>query len=62
MAVVLGDPGYYERFGFEAAGPLSVVYPVVGAGDPHFMLRRFSAYDPSYTGDFRYCWERPKPE
>lgn len=62
LAVVLGDPAYYERFGFEPAGSLSMVYPPVGADDAHFMVRRLPAYDPSYTGAFRYCWERPPAE
>jgi hypothetical protein len=26
LAVVLGDPGYYGRFGFEAAGPHGIFY------------------------------------
>ena len=40
LVVLLGDPGYYRRFGFEAAGPrCRCVYPPVGPDDPHFMVR-----------------------
>lgn len=57
MVVLLGDPGYYGRFGFEPSGPLGVTYGPVGPDNPHFMVRRLSAYDPSRRGDFTYCWE-----
>ena len=57
LVAVLGDPAYYGRFGFEPAGPLGISYPPVGEGDPHFQVRRFGGYDPSYRGDFGYCWE-----
>ncbi len=55
LIVLLGDPGYYGRFGFESSGPLGISYRV--EGDPHFMVRRFARYDPSYRGRFTYCWE-----
>ena len=57
LVVLLGLPAYYERFGFEASGPLGISYPPVGDGNPHFQVRRFGGYDPSYRGDFTYCWE-----
>jgi putative acetyltransferase len=59
LVAVLGDPAYYGRFGFEAAGPLGISYPPVGDGDPRFQVRRFGGYDPSYRGEFTYCWEPP---
>jgi putative acetyltransferase len=57
LVVLLGNPGYYSRFGFEPAGPLNIWYAPVGKGDPHFQVRRLSAYDPTYNGEFKYCWE-----
>jgi predicted N-acetyltransferase YhbS len=57
LVVLLGLPTYYERFGFEASGPLGISYRRVGDGNPHFQARRLAGYDPSYRGDFTYCWE-----
>jgi putative acetyltransferase len=58
LLVLLGDPAYYERFGFEAAGPLGLSYPPVGAGNPHFQARRLPGYDGALLrGEFGYCWE-----
>lgn len=57
LVVLLGRPGYYGRFGFEPSAPLGICYRVVGEGNPHFQVRRFAGYDPSYRGDFTYCWE-----
>jgi putative acetyltransferase len=57
MVLILGDPRYYGRFGFEPTGPLGITYPPVGTGDPHFMVHRFAGYDSSYRGVFTYCWE-----
>ena len=47
LIAVLGDPGYYQRFGFDPCGRLDIVYPPVGANDPHFQVRRLTVYDPS---------------
>jgi putative acetyltransferase len=57
LLVLLGDPAYYERFGFESAGPLGLGYAPVGAGNPHFQARRLTTYRPSLRGQFTYCWE-----
>jgi putative acetyltransferase len=57
LVVLLGDPAYYGRFGFEPSGPLGIAYPPVGEGNPHFQVRRLTTYDPSYHGTFTYCWE-----
>ena len=57
LVALLGNPAYYGRFGFEPAGPLNIWYLPVGKGDPHFQIRRLSAFDPSYYGQFTYCWE-----
>jgi putative acetyltransferase len=57
LVVVLGDPAYYGRFGFEPAGPLGIEYPPVGTASPAFQVRRFAPYNASYRGTFTYCWE-----
>ena len=62
MVVLLGDPAYYGRFGFEPAGQLGITYRPVGADNPHFQVRRLPEYDPSARGDFTYCWERQGPQ
>lgn len=57
LVVLLGNPAYYGRFGFEPSGPLNISYPPVGVGNPHFQVRRLSAFDQSYSGEVTYCWE-----
>jgi putative acetyltransferase len=57
LLVLLGQPTYYGRFGFEASGPLGITYVPAGEGNPHFLVRRLAAYDPSYRGEFTYCFE-----
>jgi putative acetyltransferase len=61
MVVLLGDPAYYGRFGFEPSGPLGLTYRPVGPDNPHFMVHRLAAFDPSRRGDFTYCWELDSP-
>jgi putative acetyltransferase len=58
LIVLLGHPGYYGRFGFEPSGPLDISYRL--EDNPNFLVRRFTTYDPSYRGDFTYCWEIPR--
>jgi putative acetyltransferase len=58
LLVLLGDPAYYQRFGFEPAGPLGLDYAPAGAGNPHFQARRLTGYRTSLCGVFTYCWER----
>ena len=55
--MLLGDPAYYGRFGFEPAGPLGLSYPPVGAGNPHFQARQLPGYAEALRGEFSYCWE-----
>lgn len=55
--VLLGDPAFYSRFGFEPAGRHGLIYAPVGEERPYFQLRRLSTFDPSTRGVFRYCWE-----
>ena len=57
LVVILGSPAYYGRFGFEPAGAFGIVYPPVGADDEHFQIWRGAAFDPSWRGEVRYCWE-----
>jgi putative acetyltransferase len=57
LLVLLGDPAYYVRFGFEPAGPLGLTYAPAGAGSPHFQARRLDDYDARQRGAFTYCWE-----
>lgn len=59
LLVLLGDPAYYGRFGFEAAGPLGLSYLPAGADNPHFQARRLagSGSAPRARGEFGYCWE-----
>jgi putative acetyltransferase len=58
LLVLLGDPAYYERFGFEPAGALGLDYTPAGGGNPHFQARRLTSYRSSLRGEFTYCWER----
>jgi predicted N-acetyltransferase YhbS len=57
MVLVLGDPRYYMRFGFEPSGPLGIYYPPIGRGDPHFQICRLAQFDLLMRGEFTYCWE-----
>jgi putative acetyltransferase len=57
LLVLLGDPAYYSRFGFEPAGPLGLTYAPAGAGSPHFQARPLDSYDTRLRGTFTYCWE-----
>jgi putative acetyltransferase len=57
LLLLLGDPAYYARFGFEEAWPLHITYPPAGRESPNFMVRRLPAYDPALRGEFQYCWE-----
>jgi putative acetyltransferase len=57
LLVLLGDPAYYARFGFEPAGPLGLIYAPTGAGSSHFQARRLDTYDARMRGLFTYCWE-----
>jgi putative acetyltransferase len=57
FVVLLGDPKYYARFGFEAASPHGIVYEPVGATSPYFQINRLAAFDPGVAGTFSYSWE-----
>jgi putative acetyltransferase len=51
---LLGDPGYYHRFGFTPAHQHGVTPPDPQWGD-YFQLRPLSAWQPGLTGTFRYA-------
>jgi putative acetyltransferase len=57
LLLLLGDPAYYVRFGFEPAGPLGLHYAPAGVGSPHFMARLLSGDSAAWHGTFTYCWE-----
>ena len=59
MLVLLGNPAYYGRFGFEPASTCRVFYAPVGEDSPHFQVRRLSAFDAGIRGEYVYCWEQP---
>ena len=53
LLVLLGDPAYYGRFGFEPAGPLGLSYLPVGADNPHFQARRLAGVHRWVPGSVR---------
>ena len=53
-AVLLGDPGYYQRFGFQPAKPLGVIPPNPQWAQ-HFQIRTLSAWNAERTGNFHYA-------
>jgi putative acetyltransferase len=61
FVLLLGDPAYYSRFGFEPAATLGISYRPAGAGNPHFMVRRLTPLADDTGGEFRYCWEIEAP-
>jgi putative acetyltransferase len=52
--VLLGDPGYYHRFGFLLAQPLGLL-PSEPSWAEHLQVRRLSAWDGSLCGTFQYA-------
>ncbi|MDQ3885766.1 MAG: N-acetyltransferase [Actinomycetota bacterium] len=51
---LLGDPGYYSRFGFVMGTTLGVLPPVREWGQ-HFQVRPLNAWDDALRGTFRYA-------
>ena len=49
-----GAPGYYGRFGFEAAGPAGFRRPSLRIPEPAFQVRTFPGYEPWMTGTLVY--------
>ena len=54
LVVLLGDPGYYGRFGFHLAAGYGIE-PPVPAWAPHFQARTLTAYRPALRGRFAYA-------
>jgi putative acetyltransferase len=57
LLVLLGEPAFYGRFGFEPAGRFGITYAPAGIGSPHFQARRLPGYEGALRGSFTYCWE-----
>ena len=54
LVALLGDPGYYRRFGFRLGEEYQIT-PPVATWRPHFQIRLLSAYRPAVRGPFRYA-------
>jgi putative acetyltransferase len=54
LVALLGEPGYYRRFGFEPATAHGIEAPDPGWGD-YFQVRLLAAHRPGDTGPFRYA-------
>jgi len=53
LAALLGDPGYYCRFGFELSTACQIT-PPRPEWQPHFQVRVLSGYQPRLRGMFTY--------
>jgi putative acetyltransferase len=53
LVILLGDPAYYGRFGFQPAAGLGLTTP--GTIGDQFQAFVLSAYDPSIRGSFRFA-------
>lgn len=53
-AVLLGDPAYYGRFGFQLAQPLGVLAPNAEWAE-HFQIRTLTSWTAERQGAFRYA-------
>jgi putative acetyltransferase len=54
VVVLLGDPGYYHRFGFVLAGQYGITPPDLQWAE-HFQARALTSYRPDITGPFTYA-------
>lgn len=54
LVTLLGEPGYYGRFGFRPAASVGIEAPDPGWGE-YFQVRPLAAHDPATTGPFRYA-------
>lgn len=57
VILLVGDPAYYHRFGFEPASLYGIWHPPMAVDNPHFMARRFTDLGKEWRGAFYYCWE-----
>jgi putative acetyltransferase len=53
LVALLGDPGYYRRFGFKLATDCQIT-PPRPQWQPHFQVRVLSGYQPGLHGMFTY--------
>jgi putative acetyltransferase len=53
LVALLGDPGYYGRFGFQPSTTRQITAPRP-EWQPHFQVRVLTAYRPSVSGTFTY--------
>ena len=54
LVTLLGDPGYYGRFGFRLSEEYQISPPVAG-WRAHFQVRALTGYRPTVRGTFRYA-------
>ena len=54
LVALLGDPGYYGRFGFRLSSEHQITPPVAD-WQPHFQVRLLTAYRRPVRGTFRYA-------
>jgi putative acetyltransferase len=54
LVALLGDPGYYRRFGFRPASDHGIT-PPAARWSAEFQVRVLSAYDPAMRGGFVYA-------
>jgi putative acetyltransferase len=54
LVALLGDPAFYQRFGFVAASKLGIAAPDTAWGS-HFQARVLSSVPRGLTGTFRYA-------
>jgi putative acetyltransferase len=54
LVVLLGNPAYYQRFGFKLADEFGIE-PPVAEWAPYFQVRPLSSHDPSLRGGFTYA-------
>jgi putative acetyltransferase len=53
LVALLGDPGYYRRFGFELSSAYAITAPQP-EWQPYFQVRVLSGYQPRLCGMFTY--------
>ena len=57
LVVVLGDHGYYGRFGFQPAGQFGIHYLSAGVSTPHFQVLQLGGQHEAFSGNYVYSWE-----
>lgn len=53
LIALLGDPGYYARFGFRPSTDYRII-PPRSDWQPHFQVRTLTSYQPTIHGTFSY--------